>query len=242
MRLKIIIAYNGRAFKGSQIQSSQSVKTINGTIQKSLKLINIDAKVVASGRTDSGVHACAQVIHVDAPNHFNDTIKFKSLLNKMLPSTIRVKRVKRVNSEFHARFSAKSRVYRYFIKLGESNPFEDDFVTFVDAIHVERINEAIKLFMGTHNFKFFKKNGSSTATDIRTITKAYMYKHKNYYIINLEANSFLRAQVRLIVGFLLKISDGKLTKKELQEQLELKKVHNRHLAPANGLYLAKIKY
>ncbi|MEA1916788.1 MAG: tRNA pseudouridine(38-40) synthase TruA [Campylobacterota bacterium] len=242
MRLKITISYNGRAFKGSQIQSSQNVDTVNGTVQKCLKLINIDAKVDASGRTDSGVHASAQVIHVDVPPHFSDTTKFKTLLNKMLPNTIKVKRVERVSSEFHSRFSAKSRVYRYFIKVGESNPFEDDFVTFVDALHVERINDAIRLFIGTHNFKFFKKNGSSTATDIRTITKAYMYKHKDYYIINLEANSFLRAQVRLIVGFLLKVSDGKLTKKELQEQLELKRVHNRHLAPASGLYLAKIKY
>jgi len=236
MRCAITLAYNGKNFLGSQKQK-KSPNTVFGNFEHILSQLNINCNVIASGRTDRGVHATGQVCHIDLPIFWNDLKKLKRVLNEMLPSSIKVKKIQKVSNDFHARYSAKKRVYRYIIKESESNPFEDDFITFLQDINYKKIQQNIKLFKGEHDFKYFMKTRSDIKTTTRTIYKAFAYKHKGYIILNFEANGFLYSQIRLMVGALLK-----LEKEQLVEQLECKKRYKTKPAKSNGLYLAKIKY
>jgi tRNA pseudouridine38-40 synthase len=236
MRCTFTLAYNGVNYLGSQTQKSSS-NTILGNIEHVLGEINIDSKVVASGRTDKGVHATGQVCHIDLPEFWSDLEKLKKVLNDMLPKSIHVKKIQKVENDFHARYSAKKRMYRYIIKEGQSNPFEDSFVTFLDSLDFETIQTNIKLFEGDFDFKHFMKTGSDVKSTCRTIYKAFAYKHKGYIVLNFEANGFLRSQIRLMVGALLTLDTL-----ELKKQLECKENYKIKPAKCNGLYLAKVKY
>jgi len=236
MRCAITLAYDGTNFLGSQAQKSSS-NTILGNLQRVLSQLSIESKIIASGRTDKGVHATGQVCHIDLPEFWNNLNKLKRVLNKMLPPSIEVKLVKEVDAEFHARYSAKKRVYRYIIKNSKSNPFETNFITFLNSVNFDALKQNIKLFVGEHDFANFMKTGSDVKSTKRVIYRAFAYKHKEYIVLNFEANGFLRSQIRLMVGALLK-----LDAKKLQEQLECKKNYKIKPAPCNGLYLARIKY
>jgi len=236
MRVALTIVYNGTDFLGSQQQKSSS-NTILGNLEKVLLKLSIDSKIVASGRTDKGVHATGQVCHIDLPEYWDDLDKLKRVLNEMLPYSIQIKSVKKVNINFHARYSAKKRVYRYIIKESKSNPFEDNFITFLNSIDFNSIEKNIKLYIGEHDFANFMKTGSDIKSSIRVIYKAFAYRYNGYIVLNFEANGFLRSQIRLMVGALLK-----LNAQELEEQLGCKKSYKVKPAPSNGLYLARIKY
>ena len=235
------IAYNGANYFGSQVQK-ETDQTVNGQIEKALKLLQIETKVIASGRTDRGVHASRQVIHFDLPPFWNDLNKLEDSLKRILPSNIVIRRLEQVDDEFHARYSAKKRAYRYIISTQKPNPFLADLVTYVDDIDEAKIKEAITLFEGEHNFEQFKKSGSDTENFVREIYKTRVYNHNGYTILYFEANGFLRSQIRLMVGFLLEISAGKYTKEDLEAQLSLKKQFKLKPAPHQGLYLCNIKY
>ena len=236
MRCALTIAYNGTHFLGSQIQSETN-NTIFGNLEKVLLQLGIDCRVIASGRTDKGVHATGQVCHIDLPDFWLDLEKLKRVLNEMLPHAISVKSIKEVDDEFHARYSAKKRVYRYIIKKGDSNPFEHEFITFIKDIDLDKIQTNIKLFVGEHDFKQFMKTGSDAGSTIRVIYRAFAYKYKDVIVLNFEANGFLRSQIRLMVGALLKLNSN-----ELQEQLACANNYKIKPAPSNGLYLARINY
>jgi len=236
MRVAVTLAYNGTHYRGSQAQK-ETKETIFGIFEEALAKLGIHQKIIASGRTDKGVHATGQVCHFDLPPYWSDTTKLHRVLNFMLPSSIRVLKVKKVNENFHARYSTKKRVYRYIIKEGMTTPFEADFVTAIpNSINLTLLQKKMQLFLGEHDFKHFKKNGSDENTTVRFIYKAFAYKHKGYIILNFEANGFLRSQIRMMVGSLLKLNE-----KELLEKLGDKN-HKVDSAPPNGLYLAKIKY
>lgn len=236
MRCALTIAYNGTNFLGSQTQKS-SKNTVLGQLEHVLNQLNIDSKVIASGRTDRGVHANGQVCHIDLPEFWSDLEKLKKVLNEMLPPSIVVKKIDAVDDNFHARYSAKKRLYRYIIKESQSNPFEESFVTFLDSIDFLNIEKNIKLFEGKHDFKFFMKSGSDVKSTTRVIYRAFAYRHKGYIILNFEANGFLRSQIRLMVGALLALSAD-----EIREQLQCKINYKIKPAKSNGLYLSKIKY
>ncbi|HFU74126.1 MAG TPA: tRNA pseudouridine(38-40) synthase TruA [Helicobacteraceae bacterium] len=204
--------------------------------------MGIETHLHFSGRTDRGVHASFQVVHFDLPSFWTDVKKLHDVLAHHLPGSITIRRIHQVSDTFHARYDAKKRLYRYVISTQAPNPFENDFITFVDAIDTQKIKEAITLFEGKHNFEYFMKTGSDTTHFIRTIYKTRCYQHKNKTILSFEANGFLRSQIRLMVGMLLAISDGKATATTLLEQLHCKKRHKIKLAPHNGLYLAKVLY
>jgi len=236
MRCSITLSYNGTHFLGSQAQKS-STNTILGALEAVFLKLGIDSKIVASGRTDKGVHATAQVCHLDLPQFWNDLEKLKRVINSMLPPSIQVKSVKKVDDSFHARYGAKKRIYRYMIKVAKSNPFEDDFVTFVDSLDFKKIEKNIKLYEGRHDFANFMKMGSDTKSSIREIYKAFAYRHKDFIVLHFEANGYLRSQIRLMVAGLLKLDAN-----EIEETLSCKKKHKLKPAPSNGLYLAKVKY
>ncbi len=241
MRCKITLSYNGAYFAGSQQQHDQ-IPTVLGTLHAAFKRLGINANIVAAGRTDRGVHATAQVLHVDLPPFWNDLNRLQQTLFYQLPSSIYIKKIEAVNSDFHARYSAIKRRYRYIMSEKTPNPFESDFITFIPSIDVKRIQHAITLFEGTHNFEMFKKSGSPTDTTVRTIYKTRAYRHQGYIVLTFEANGFLRSQIRLMVAFLLDIGKGRLGTQELLEQLTCKKLHLTRLAPESGLYLAGIQY
>lgn len=236
MRCAFTLAYNGSSYLGSQIQT-QTNNTIIGQVEKVLLKLGIDSKVIASGRTDKGVHATGQVCHIDLPVFWDNLAKLKKVLNEMLPSSIQVRAVFKVSDDFHARYSAKKRVYRYIIKKEESNPFLDEFITFDKDVNFQTLQKNIKLFIGEHDFANFMKTGSDTKSSIRVIYKAFAYKYKDFIILHFEANGFLRTQIRLMVGALLNLDAI-----AIQEQLSCKTQHKFKPAKSNGLYLAKIKY
>ena len=236
MRVSITIAYDGTSYLGSQIQTETN-NTIFTQMQKVLSQLGINEKVIASGRTDKGVHATGQVCHVDLPAFWSDTTKLKRVLNEMLPSSIVVKHIDHVDDDFHARYSAKKRIYRYIIKESASNPFESNFVTFLNSLNFRQLESNIKLFIGEHNFKQFMKTGSDVKTTTRVIYKAFAYQHNGYIVLNFEGNGYLRSQIRLMVGALLQLDEM-----QIKEQLSCEKIHKIKPAPSNGLYLAKIKY
>ena len=236
MRVKLSLAYNGTHFLGSQIQS-ETKNTIFGNLETVLNQLGIKSKIVASGRTDKGVHASGQVCHFDLPSFWDDISKLKKVLNEMLPSSIYIKNIQEVDKTFHARYDAKVRTYRYIIKVDESNPFEADFITFLKNVNFQEIEENIKLFVGVHDFQAFMKTGSDVGSTTREIYKAFAYKQRGYIVLNFQANGFLRSQIRLMVGALLTLDAQKI-----QEKLSSFIEHKLKPAPANGLYLAKIKY
>ena len=241
MRVKMTIAYNGAHFYGSQIQK-ETEQTINGQIEKALSLLQIPSTIQASGRTDRGVHASKQVLHFNLPSFWSDLTKLQNSLKRILPSSIVIRKLEFVSDDFHARYSAKRRVYRYIISTQDPSPFLADIITFVDTLNTQKVIEAIKLFEGVHDFEYFKKSGSDTTDFKREIYRTRLYQYKGYTVLYFEANGFLRSQIRLMVGFLLKISEGSYTKEQLLQQLNREKHFNIKPAPHQGLYLSNIKY
>jgi len=236
MRVCVTISYDGTQYLGSQIQK-ETPNTIFGQVNAVLLKLGIQSKTVASGRTDRGVHATGQVFHVDLPLFWDDLEKLKTTLNEMLPTSIIVTKINAVNDTFHARYSAQKRVYRYILKESNSNPFENNYVTFLKQVDFETIQNNIKIFVGKHDFKLFMKTGSEVTSTTRIIYKAFAYRYKDFIILNFEANGFLRSQIRLMVGALLH-----LNRIQIEEKLSCRVNHKVKPAPANGLYLAKIKY
>ncbi len=236
MRVALKLAYNGAHYFGSQ-QQKETTNTILGKLLEALKALGIDSKVVASGRTDRGVHATGQVCHLDLPEFWSNLERLLQVLNNKLPSSIRVLKIQRVKADFHARYSTKKRVYRYLIKEGETNPFESEFITFLTKVNFTKLAHNIKLFEGRYDFKHFMKSGSDVGSTEREIFKAFAYKHKEYIILYFEANGFLRSQIRMMVASLLH-----LDAQSIKQKLGGLQDYRVKPAPPNGLYLAKIKY
>ena len=240
MNLKFVITYDGSCYQGSQKQPNGL--TVEDKLLKAFKKINIETNIVLSGRTDKEVHATGQVFNCIVPDYWIDFFKLKEVLNKNLPSSIKISNISKVADDFHSRFHAKKRVYRYIITSKPTNPFNDKFITYVQNIDEKLIKLAIKEFIGIYDFKYFHKTGSDKDITIREIFDAVFYKYKDIYVFKFTANSYLRSQIRLMVGFLLAINDNKQSIENLKKQLRLEGHFFKLPAKANGLYLAKIKY
>lgn len=242
MRIKATISYNGNKFYGFQRQSKTS-QTVVETIEKALQSLGIKSKIRGSGRTDRGVHATGQVIDFELPSFWQqkNLKELKERLNQKLKD-IKFKYIVEVDSDFHSQYSAKVRVYRYLIKTTKPSVFEQEFVSFYKIKEQKKLLEALELYIGKHNFKNFKKEGSPTTSDIREVYKVKLKKVKNYYAIYFFSTGYLRSQVRMMVEGALKVESGKLSLIELKEQLECSKKHFTTLAQPQGLYLHKVIY
>ncbi len=240
MNLKFTVAYDGSLYLGSQKQPNKN--TIEDELLKAFKTLNIETSIVLSGRTDKEVHATGQVFNCIIPDFWTDFFKLQEILNKRLPSSIQIRHIVKVDDNFHSRFHAKKRVYRYLITTKPTTPFNDKFITYVKSVDEKLLKEAIKEFIGVYDFKYFHKTGSDKDVTIREIFETAFYKHKDIYVFKFVANSYLRSQIRLMVGFLLAINDKKLTIEDLKKQLRCEKNIFKIPIKANGLYLAKIKY
>lgn len=240
MRVKAVISYDGNRYQGFQKQT-RTRATITGAIEEALASLQIDSSIVGSGRTDAGVHATGQVIHFDLPDFWSDLEKLRHTLNRKLKD-IFFKHITPASSEFHARFSAKKRVYRYVFKTLRPSVFEQNYISYYQAFDPVLLTQALKTFEGKHDFNFFHKTGTLTHTTVRDIYHTD-YKEKNgYHFIYFHANGFLRSQVRMMVEAAMLCAENKMTIMQLQEQLHCEKKHTSRLAPPQGLYLARIVY
>ena len=240
MRVKAVIAYDGTYFKGFQKQTSTK-QTITTAIETALKSLGITSEIRGSGRTDAGVHATGQVIDFELPPFWSDLKKLKETLNQNL-KYISFKHITKVDDDFHARFSAKKRLYRYIFKTSTPSIFEQNHISYYPKFDQELLEEALKIFEGTHDFSNFIKTGSITHTNIRTIHRAKYKKYQKNHIIYFEANGFLRSQVRMMTEMAMRVALKKMTLTKLKEQLDLKERYVTKLAPPEGLYLARIFY
>lgn len=240
MRVKAVIAYDGSAYFGFQKQKS-TPQTITTEIEKALLSLNITSSIVGSGRTDARVHATGQVIHFDLPPFWSDCKKLQNALNHKL-TDIQFKHICFVDDDFHARFSAKKRLYRYIFKSSQVSLFERKYISQYSTFNPILLQKALKNFEGVHDFNYFHKMGSITHTDTREIYSAKYIKKGDYHIIYFQANGFLRSQVRMMVDCALCCAKEQMGIEELIEQLNLKKQHTTKLAPPEGLYLARILY
>ena len=240
MRVKATIIYDGGKFQGFQKQKSTK-NTITSAIEIALRSLSIDDSIRGSGRTDAGVHATGQVIDFLVPDFWKDLEKLKYELNRKL-EYIAIKNICLVNDDFHSRFSAKKRLYRYVFKSSTPNIFEKPYVSYYPPFDKEILHEALKIFEGKHGFSNFIKTGSITHTNIREIYKAQYKRYKNYHIIYFEANGFLRSQVRMMVESAMQVALNQWSNEALKKQLDLKEKSLTKLAPPEGLYLAKIIY
>lgn len=240
MRVKTIIAYDGSSYLGFQKQSSTK-QTITHVLECALRDLQIPASIVGSGRTDAGVHAANQVIHFDVPSYWHDLEKLKLNLNRKLDD-ISVKHITQVPDDFHARFWAKKRVYRYVFKTSKPSVFEQKYISYYANFDEKVLSQALECFLGEHDFAYFRKTGSDIHTSVRNIYAASYKKRDDYHFIYFTANGFLRAQVRMMINAAMLVAQGKLPIIALQEQIDLKKRHTTSLAPPQGLYLARILY
>ena len=201
-------------------------------------------KIYAGARTDSGVHACGQVI-----NFFtNCGIESRGLvkgLNSLLPLDIRVRDACEADSDFHARYSAKSKTYIYSILNSSCNsPFYARYVWHIPyALDVISMNQTINLVTGIHNFTSFKKKDEIYRSDVREVLKAGVKKRGNFIYVVIEGTGFLRFMVRNIVGTLVLVGSKKLTADDFKIIIESRDREKAGpTAPARGLLLKDIRY
>jgi len=239
-RVKATIAYDGGYFKGFQKQKS-TPNTITGAIEKALRSLGITESIRGSGRTDAGVHATGQVIDFILPPFWNDLSKLQIALNRKL-KYIQFKHISFTEENFHARFSAKKRVYRYLFKTQKPSLFEQNHLSYYPTFDKTLLDKALKTFEGEHDFSNFIKTGTLTHTNIRTIYRAYHREYRNYHIIYFEANGFLRSQVRMMVEGAMRVGLEDWSLEKLKKQLNNKERTMTKLASPEGLYLAKIIY
>ncbi|RXJ66636.1 tRNA pseudouridine(38-40) synthase TruA [Halarcobacter ebronensis] len=240
MNAKFTISYDGTSFQGSQTQPNKL--SVEDALQKAFKSLNIDTKIVLSGRTDRDVHATGQVFNCNIPSYWEELLKLKEALNRQLPLSIKIKDIVKIDETFHARFSAKKRVYRYLVTKKELTAFNSKYLCSQKEFDEEEIKKAIKEFVGSYDFEYFHKTGSDKENTVREIFDARFYRYKDIYVFRFCANSYLRSQIRLMVGFLLKIGEGKLSIEDLKDQLNKKRRVFKTPASPYGLYLAKVYY
>ncbi len=241
--IKLIIAYDGTCYHGWQIQPN--VETIQGTIERKLAQITGETvRLVASGRTDTGVHAMGQVAHFKTHSSL-DVLSFLRGLNSLLPEDILVKDVEEVDEAFHARFSAKGKVYEYRIFNGElPSPFHRHFSWFVPAkLDLASMREAAMKLKGSHDFSSFCSTGSDHLSHIREIYTIDVGIRRDLIIIGVEATAFLKQMVRNIVGTLVEVGRRKLTPSQFGDILEARDRRRAGIAaPAQGLFLVRVNY
>ncbi len=245
--LKLTLEYDGTHFRGWQIQNSKD-RTIQGELVKACqKLFGKPIRIIGSGRTDSGVHALGQVAHFKV----NTTLtaeKVHRALNALSPADIGILTVEDAKSDFHARYSAKSKVYRYTVLNRKSrSALQRDFSYFYPyPLNLRIMKMAAKGLIGRHNFKSFQATppaDEARKNPFRTITALTIRKSGDFIIIDFEANSFLHKMVRNIVGTLLEIGSERFPRRNIQNILTKK--HRKfagRTAPAKGLCLVKVNY
>ena len=240
MRYKLSLCYKGTNFHGWQRQPN--AVGVQQVIEDAINLIYRDSiSIVGCGRTDAGVHARFYVAHFDSENDYGQESVRK--LNTYLPSDISILSIGKVNDDFHARFSAKSRKYEYIITT-EKNPFEQEFSWFVpNPLSIELMQKAMDKLFHYSDFTSFSKLHTDVKTNNCQIIEATVVEINGKIIFTIKADRFLRNMVRAIVGTLVEVGRQQMSIDEFCKIVESK---NRSDAgqsvPADGLFLVDVEY
>jgi len=243
VNLKLIIEYDGTNYLGWQRQP-QGI-TIQEVIEDTLNKITSETiTVTGSGRTDSGVHALAQVANFKTGGRMT-SLQFQKALNSVLPKDIVVKEVSEVDINFHAQLDVKSKTYLYKI-LNRLYPsaLERNKVWFLpESLDVPKMAEAARMLGGEHDFRGFALSSTTKTTAREVINVSLEKKHDGLVEFEIESTGFLRGMVRLIVGTLVQVGKGKIAPECFREILESgEKTNLVFSAPPSGLYLKEVRY
>ena len=251
---KLTIQYKGTSYLGFQVQPVG--QTIQGELNKALKILSKtdSIKSIGSGRTDSGVHAFAQVVRIEIPVDIPAASLIRAI-NSHLPHDIRVTAAVRCTNEFHPIFSAQSKEYNYVFSTEQSiSPFAHDLVTlFPFELDIERMKEGCKIFCGEHDFINFQCTGTEVETTVRQIFSCELIHYQSnghwghmlsdYYVFHVIGSGFLKQMVRLMMGALWSLGRGKITLEDLQKALKTPQAKRLGAtAPPQGLYLKEVHY
>jgi tRNA pseudouridine38-40 synthase len=243
-RLKCIISYDGTLFSGYQVQPGK--RTVQGEIQKALTKLNkgVNIRVSASGRTDAGVHARGQVIHFDTSLEI-EPARWQIALNSLLPDDIAVSSAEIVPQDFHARFGAAGKEYRYFLLLSKHrNPFQRNYAyQYPLELNYDAMREASNQLLGTHDFTSFCSAKTEVEDRVRTLKEIDFFEENGMLVFRFVGNGFLYNMVRILVGTLLEVGNGRRAADTMQGLLASKdRTLAGKTAPGHGLYLWQVFY
>lgn len=243
MRYLIVFSYDGSKYYGYQKQPNKN--SIQAEIERVLTLINSNnnVKINASGRTDSGVHALNQKAHFDLIKDMNCE-NLRNSINKMLPSSIYIKEIKKTEDNFHARFNVIKKEYTYKINTGEYNPIDFNYIyQYNRPLDIKKMKEASKYVIGEHDFTSFTKGNEKKESFVRTIYSIDINNNNGIISITFSGSGFLRYMVRNIVGSLIEVGSGLRKPKDINRILASKDRTKAGItAPACGLYLSNVFY
>ena len=243
-KYKLIIEYDGTNFVGWQSQDNG--KSIQKSIEDAIeKLSNEQVTVFGAGRTDSGVHAKGQVAHFEFSKDLA-TDNIRDGINQYLrPLPIAILKVEKVTNDFHARFSAKQRIYQYLI-INRRPPltFQRQLAWIIyNKLDIVKIKEATTYFEGKHDFSAFRSINCQSLTSIKTINQCSVVNDQESITIQVTAKSFLHSQVRIMTGTLVNVGEGKIKPSDIRQIIEMKDRDKAGVtAPPHGLYLKEIIY
>ena len=241
--LLLTIRYKGTNYHGWQVQ--KNALSVQEVLQNAIeKLYGTRLDVKGCSRTDAGVHANMYCLNFNAPFYAGEYHTI-SALNTFLPDDIKVYKCKEVDDDFHARYNCKGKEYKYFVyNSNYKNPFYSDYsYHFRYDIDIEKLNEVAKSFIGTHDFAAFCSVYSDVEDTIRTIYDLKIEKDGDLVVFTISGDGFLYNMVRIIVGTLLMVSQGKIPAENIPKIFESKQRKNAgKTAPAQGLFLNKVFY
>ncbi len=241
--LRLLLQYDGTGYSGWQMQSN--ARTIQGVLAQVIERITCEpVALIASGRTDAGVHARGQVANFHT-RRFLDPGDWKKALNRMLPEDIRVLRVDQVRSSFHARKSAVSKRYCYQVHLGEVVPPWDAryYLHRPSSLDLEKMEESAGFLLGVHDMHSFAASGCQVKGFVREIFRSEFCRHGDHLFYRIEANGFLQHMVRSIVGTLLEVGRRRFRPEDFQTiLLAMDRRQAGPTAPAHALFLEQVYY
>ncbi len=243
-RIALGIEYDGTGFCGWQMQKS-GVRTVQEELEKALASVaNAPVRVHCAGRTDTGVHAVGQVVHIETAAERSPRSWILGA-NCNLPSDVNVTWAKQVDGLFHARFSATSRAYRYLIlnRMSRSSLYCNRAVWSHRPLDAERMHEAAQPLVGNHDFSSFRALGCQAHSPVRTVSRLDVTRQGDRVIIDVEAQAFLHHMVRNLAGVLMAIGRGDQPVAWAKEILERRdRTKGGVTAPPEGLYLMHVGY
>ena len=239
----MLLAYDGTAYRGWQVQLEGN--TIQGRLREALSCVaKTSVDVVAAGRTDAGVHAFGQAAHFQL-EHAIPADGLARGLNAMLPEDIRVRHVEEAPPEFHARYSARSKTYRYHLdRAPVPLPFRSRFALhYPHDLDRASLDEAASLFRGEHDFRGLRASSCKAKTTTRQVFVSHWLDHDHELVFEVAATGFLQHMIRNMVGTLLEIGRGKRTVESITELFASgDRTQAGPTAPAKGLHLMRVDY
>lgn len=245
-RYKVNVEYNGTPYCGFQKQTDIEQKSVQGVLEKAIfEMANEEVTITPSGRTDAGVHALNQTMHFDLKKSF-EPHKIVSGLNHFLrPEDVSILSCEIADKEFHARFDAKIRHYRYLI-INRPAPLTLQKTLawhMVTKLDLDEMRKAAKFLIGQHDFSSFRDSECQGKSPIKTLKKIEIQQEENQITLDFSAKSFLHHMVRNIVGTLVWVGLGKISANEIKSILESKdRTKSGPNAPAHGLYFFGVDY